>query len=289
MNKLMISPSLAFISEETWQQEGFKESYFETMIQAFQEIDKKKDLGLVWSDKLEAILWTEPQYKPWSDLKERNSVVPIFYKFFKRNVEFIAHSNLQAKVNPEFVHEDDRVLGEYNCISNQLVVDNEEFAIFKADVQCTVKSNCNKMYNPFCCSSCFDIVKIKLTEFVFVEDLTDRLDRVKSVTLNYLEHENRSALNEFSFTNSFLRRIGALNCEEFLELIDRLSLRISYSSQQARECRVIQDEFINAGGIDEFRMRITNRPTSKRVHYVISEGVLEFRHYYGVGEHDDGL
>jgi hypothetical protein len=128
-----------------------------------------------------------------------------------------------------------------------------------------------------------------LDEFIFVDDFEERANRINHVIDAYLRHKSLVAMHQFTMTNSFLRKIASLNSDDLLELIDRLALRISYNGQQARECRVLQDEFITSGGVNEFRMRITNRPTSKRVHYIIKNDILEFKNYYGVGEHDDGL
>jgi hypothetical protein len=97
---------LAFISEKAWSADGFKDTYFEYMINIFREVDADEKLVLIWTYKLEEILWTEPQYKPWSDLKEKNSAIPIFYKFFNKNVEHIEHLNLLSNSNPEITHAD---------------------------------------------------------------------------------------------------------------------------------------------------------------------------------------
>ncbi len=37
-------------------------------------------------------------------------------------------------------------------------------------------------------------------------------------------------------------------------------------------------------------MRVTQRPSSTRIHYVVTkEGKIQFLQFYGEGEHDDGL
>ena len=51
----------------------------------------------------------------------------------------------------------------------------------------------------------------------------------------------------------------------------------------------LHDEFITKNKINEWRIRVTQRPTSTRIHYKIEDGVIRFLCYYGEGEHDDKL
>jgi hypothetical protein len=50
------------------------------------------------------------------------------------------------------------------------------------------------------------------------------------------------------------------------------------------------DEFIIKNKINEWRIRVTQRPSSTRIHYVVKKDkTVQFLCYYGEGEHDDGL
>ncbi len=285
----MLLPTLTFISESDWSQDSFKENYLEIMINAFKEIDSNDKLSLIWSNKLEEILWTEPRYKPWGDLNEKNSLVPIFYKFFTKNVDFVSHKNVQSTSSPSLEHDDNEILEEYYAISNHLILKEIEFALFNPDHLVQFKTECNKNYNPICCSSNFDILKLQLKLFVFKGSIEENKENLKYVISIYLQKNELEKNNMYSFSNTFIRKIQALNDSDLLQLINRLALRVSYNGQQSRECTILQDEFITTKGIDEFRMRITNRPTSIRVHYIINDNVLEFLNYYGVGEHDKRL
>ncbi|HEY9082681.1 MAG TPA: hypothetical protein VIN73_05055 [Vicingaceae bacterium] len=289
MNKLMLLPTLAFISENKWSQESFKENYLGIMINAFKEIDNNENLNLIWSNKLEEILWTEPRYKPWGDLNERNSLVPIFYKFFVKNVDYISHDNVLSTSSPNLEHENNEILKEYYSISNHLILKKIEFAIFNPNYSIQFITECNKSYNPTCCSSNFDILKLQLKLFLFKDTIEESKEKLTHVISIYLEINGLEKNNKYSFSSAFMRKVQTLNDPDLLQLIDRLALRVSYNGQQARECAILQDEFITTKGIDEFRMRITNRPTSIRVHYVINDSVLEFLNYYGAGEHDKKL
>ncbi|MDO6598464.1 hypothetical protein Q4512_16210 [Oceanihabitans sp. 2_MG-2023] len=289
MNKLMLLPALAFISENDWSQESFKDNYLEIMINAFKEIDNNENLSLIWSNKLEEILWTEPRYKPWGDLNVRNSLVPIFYKFFVKNVDFISHENVQSTSSPNLEHTNTEILDEYYSISNHLILEEIEFALFNPNYSIQFETECNQTYSPICCCSNFDILKLQLKPFLFNGSIEESKAKLTYVISLYLKKNGLIKNNTYCLSSAFMRKVQTLSDLNIIELIDRLSLRISYNGQQARECIILQDEFITTNGINEFRMRITNRPTSKRVHYVINDNVLEFLNYYGVGEHDKRL
>ncbi len=288
MNKIMITPSLAFISDSIWSKQGFKDQYFEKMINSLREIDADENLRLIWTYKLEEILWTEPRYKPWSELKEKNTLVPIFYKFFSTNCEYIEHSNIEANSNPIISHEDQDVQCEYHRIFNYLIDNKIDFALYELIVTTIITSNSGIAYKPIHCSCSYDIRSINIENHLN-SDISKRGEILTHIISLYIEANNLKKVNHYSFTPKFLNKFCSLTGIEMKQIIERLALRISYSSLESRKCRLLQDEYIDAHGVDEFRMRISNWPTSKRVHYIINENEIVFQQYYGEGEHDDGL
>jgi hypothetical protein len=288
MHKLSIVPSLVFISEDEWKVSGFQDSYLKTMIDAFNQI-QKSNLNVIWSEKLEELLWISPHYKPWSSLSQRNSLVPVFYKMFRKNIELINHSNEKSSSIPNIEHKDKVILDEFYSILNQLIVDGIDYSLFKSDNQHQFLSKCRKEYIPKSCNSCFDILKLNLKLNLFEGTIIEQINNLKQIIDIYLSDSNIEKLNTYNFSNTFIKRIKTINDKDLITLIQRISLRIGYTSQESRACTTLRDEFITTNGINEHRIRISNRPTSIRVHYIIKENTLEFLNYYGNGEHDDRL
>lgn len=288
----MLDPSLVFITTDRWEIEQFRDDYLERMIKTFQEIDNSHDnkLKLVWSYKLEEILWSTSKYKPWNELNGGNSLVPILYKYFRRNIDFLNHKDIESTSTPKLEIDDVDISTEYYKLTNELIVNYNNFAFFSDTSEIEFTSNCGINYIPSNCNNCFGICKLNLTNNLFsVEDLETKKKNFSNVINLYITTNNFNLKNDFSFSNSFIRKVASLSSEDLNELIEKLSLRLKYNSGEARACNIIQDEFITANSINEHRIRITHRPTSKRVHYIFNDGKIEFKSYYGIGEHDEGL
>lgn len=292
MDKIMINPSLIFISTDRWEIEDFRDEYLEKMIKIFQEIDKTNDnrLKLIWSYTLEEILWSTPTYKPWSELNGGNTLVPVLYKYFRKNVDFHNHNEISSTSIPDIEINDINIKSEYYKLTNNLIVKKTKFAYLTDIESIKFTSDCGIDYLPFMCKNCFEIFKLNLFQNIFSEeDIEKRKQKlIRAIELYSLENE-RDLKNKILISNSFIKRLYHLNPEDLNDLINILSLRISYTAAEARACKTIQDEFITSKSINEYRIRVTNRPTSKRVHYVFTDDMIEFKHYYGIGEHDDGL
>jgi hypothetical protein len=71
-------------------------------------------------------------------------------------------------------------------------------------------------------------------------------------------------------------------------ILAAMAKRLSMTTEEAGRDGALHDE--NLAGQDRVRrFRVTQRPTSKRIHYTFKDGVIEFVMFYDVGEHDDGL
>jgi superfamily I DNA/RNA helicase len=169
-------------------------------------------------------------------------------------------------------------------------VDNDiKFALFKLDIPTTITSASGKEYTPEYCIDSYDICTLNLQEHFHLKKNNEIEGQLKHILNLFAKKNNLTFINNYNFSSKFLRKLSILPDIELVELIHRLALRLSYSSKHARACHLLQDEFINTNGINEFRMRISNWPTSRRVHYTINSEQITFEQYYREGEHDDGL
>ncbi|NJN78184.1 MAG: hypothetical protein HC803_07515 [Saprospiraceae bacterium] len=91
---------------------------------------------------------------------------------------------------------------------------------------------------------------------------------------------------DFEFTRNFKRSIlnERTHCKAILErMTKKLVLTVAESRQDAQ----LRDEYIDK--VEEYRFRVTGRPSSTRIHYTFEDDVITFLRFYGDGEHDEGL
>ena len=103
-----------------------------------------------------------------------------------------------------------------------------------------------------------------------------------------LEFPDKQILYRYVFKKEFLRDILYCDLDRRRKLLSQMVKRLTLTNQQAGSDSTLQDEYIQQQ--EERRFRVTQRPTSVRVHYIFNQsGEIVFLKYYGAGEHDDGL
>ena len=285
-DNVMLDPSDIFITKEVWDQNTNQDYFLENLINTFKEVKSNGNLKILWSSELECILWEDSKYSPWNEISSsKNKLIPILYRFFSTSSKFIEiDSNLCSKI-PNFIN-DKEIMIIYSKLSEKLLVNQIKFYLYshkQTDIN-FISSNKTAYDAPLLRSS-ICILKLNLNDRIFNSSDFTFIDFIEK----YADFIGIRIINKFQFTSAFINKIKRLNNNDILELCERLILRLSYNASQARGCAKIQEEFITANKINEFRIRISPRPTSKRVHFVIENNTIVFKMYYGVGEHDDGL
>src|SRR5579863_2106950 len=82
MIRILMAPSLIFISPQAWESDFGRDSALQLLLDYLDEI---ADLNLtaLWSDELEALLWSDPVLPPWRiDRDWRVKLVPVIAKRF---------------------------------------------------------------------------------------------------------------------------------------------------------------------------------------------------------------
>lgn len=284
MDNVLICPSKIFITEDLWNDESFRENYLIEMMETFEIIDKSKQIKLIWSIDLENKLWENNKYRPWSEYTTtRNQIIPIIYNFFNKNIIYSEINEQICIKTPDFELNDNDILKIYSQICNEKILSKEDFTLIISKNENYFISSTEDEYLAEIFKTNFDILKKYLDKIINSEDVRDVFQTIEL----YLKSKNLKRLNKYSFSSNFIKKMKKLGNEDLDRLFERLALRLSYTSAEARSCILLRDKYIDED--NGFRMRITNRPTSKRVHYKIEEDSIKFTEYYGIGEHDDGL
>ncbi|PZV08774.1 MAG: hypothetical protein DCF22_19690 [Leptolyngbya sp.] len=114
-------------------------------------------------------------------------------------------------------------------------------------------------------------------------DEIEKFDRLLKIVFKKLDGEPKY---EYEFSNAFLKDVvKAQNYRE--QIIEYIAKRLTLTKQEAAKDMHLQDEYLAQK--KEYRFRVTQRPSSTRIHYKYVNKRLRFLRYYGEGEHDDGL
>ena len=99
------------------------------------------------------------------------------------------------------------------------------------------------------------------------------------------DFENKPYLFDYEFTKNFKKSIIKRTKHQeaiFIAVVKKLILTASEAASSD-----LKDEFI--GKTKEWRIRVTQRPSSTRIHYQLETQTVKFLQYYGEGEHDKAL
>ncbi len=97
---------------------------------------------------------------------------------------------------------------------------------------------------------------------------------------------DKQPIYEYEFSKSFLKDIIKVQNHR-TSIIEWTAKRLTLTKQEAAKDSYLQDEWLTKK--KEYRFRITQRPSSTRIHYKYVNNKMKFLRYYDEGEHDDGL
>ena len=302
MNTLF-EPSLLFISETDWYDEEKQDAFLEHLINHLDLIDEYDICKIWWTDELQTILVSNPNMHPWFQSDLRNPlVVAIHQKFYQRvdNVfEFDSICTISPNLNITYTNQEahthflklvhtliDFKEPSYLCVGTQNSLNADENYTFSChELQC----HKNEL-NPFLINKAHNwLQQIDVVGQFFpttIQDFEDKFEKGLDLVRKKIFNE-KPYLFYFEFTDKFKKSIiGRINHQEsiFIAIVKKLILTSSESANSD-----LHDEFIKKKKIAEWRMRVTQRPSSTRIHYTVAENKVTFLCYYGEGEHDDRL
>jgi hypothetical protein len=285
-----------FIPEFDWLDLEKRDRFLQHLLDNLENINKYKVTKVYWTDELEKLLWDCPQFPPWRLHRDWNlPIVQIMYKAFSEAREFLENPKGLASCLVQPTINCDR-FGEAALRSflelMHIVIDRNE------NVYLCLPSDRHKEEFNFLCD-CHDLKitplvisrpvewldHVKLTTEHWPVDVSE-IDKLKTILEITFKKINKNPVNEYEFSNSFLKDIVKANNHRE-SIIQYTARRLTLTRQEASGDSHLQDEYLSQK--KEYRFRITQRPFSTRVHYKYVNKKLRFLRYYDEGEHDDGL
>lgn len=293
MDFAVLDSEVLCISESDWFCELTRDNYLEHFLSLLSCIDEDPDLKLAWSDLYDELMWESPQKLPWKqDVMWRNKIVPQLYQKITKNSEYKNRESIPCSITPEMCSNENSFYPAFKLLLGALHEECLNIYIFLG------LSSEGKKYE-------FDVGGERLNPSPFVLEDSDGLlecidfsekywpesaddsENLRNGVMFLLsrDYEIETPSVEFVFARKFLRKLSNTTSDR-CQIMNMIAKRLSVSSAEARACCFMRDEVVSSG---EHRFRVTQRPTSKRIHYEFEDGKIKFLMFYDIGEHDDGL
>jgi hypothetical protein len=294
----VLDPALIFIAENEWNDDEKRDGFLKHLCDNFVIIDTYALTSIYWTDTLETCLWSSPQLPPWRrNVDWRNSLVPLFYKNFIRNIVLInlTRSWPRCIVNCLMYCCHDAASEEFLRLMHEMIDRAEDVflclgrmnrGLHKTQVRFQCNCHANSLVTPTI-SDAEQWLKYVDIEAFWPETTADGAKLQEGLdVVRRAELRGAAFLYEYSFSTQFLKDL-ALTIDHRRDIVKTMAMRLTLSRNQAAQHPRLQDEAVEGGR--ERRFRVTQRPASTRIHYRLSRGILQFLRYYGIGQHDEGI
>lgn len=294
--RTVFDPGNLFISESDWHNAEQRDIFLQHLLDNLDYINDYQITKIYWTDELEKLLWDSPQLPPWRLNRDWNlPIVQVIYRAFNKAKEYIHNSkNLTScLVEPPL---DCSKLGDLTLLAflelMHIVIDKNENIYL-----CLSNSRIKENYLFSCDCHSFQITPLvitKPTEWLnhvnlasdYWPESLDEIEKLHTALKIMFKKLNRKPIYEYEFSNAFIKDIvKTQNYREYI--IEYAAKRLTLNKQEAARDSYLQDEYLAQS--KEYRFRITQRPSSTRIHYKYVNKKFRFLRYYGEGEHDDGL
>lgn len=296
----VFEPSLLFISDEDWYDEEKQDAFLEHLLNHLDMIDTFDAAKIWWTDELQEVLVGSPNMHPWFQSDQRNPLIVTIHRAFYNRLEYSLGFDDVCKINPclETTYTNQEAQDHFLKLVHNLIDEDENFHFcvgvqnrLNLPNQYTFSCDCHaKNLTPSLLNDANDwLFHIDISKFFpnSIEEFDIQFDKGMDLVKKKLFPEKRY-LFDFEFTKNFKKSIvfrTKFQEEIFVAVVKKL---ISTSLEAANSD--LHDEQIGKKNLNKWRMRVTQRPSSTRIHYTVTdEGAIRFLQYYGEGEHDDGL
>jgi hypothetical protein len=291
----VFDPANLFITALEWQNSAKRDVFIQHLLDNLSHIIDYEITRIYWTDALEELLWAAPQLPPWRQNREWNlPLTQILYRKLSVATEHIVIPDnfIPCLAQPEL---DCSEMGNSTSLA---FLELMHFLITKNEkVYLTLGANRSRANYLFSCSChsckispCIIEKPIEWLHCISAEaywprtiDETDKLELLLEVALKLL---GNTAKYEYQFSNAFLKDLIKTQAHH-KRIVDSVAKRLTLTRIEASKDPHLQDEFLTQ--MSQYRFRVTQRPSSTRIHYVHVKDGLRFLRFYGEGEHDDGL
>jgi hypothetical protein len=302
----VFEPSLLFISDIDWLDSQKQDDFLEHLLHQLEMIDEYDICKIWWTDSLQDILVGNPNMHPWFGSDLRNPIIVTLSQKFYNRVENTSAYESVSVINPSLsvYYNNEKANDEFLKLTHSLMDVEEDFYFCVGLNNQLLNPNCyifsceckiqHKDLQPILINTADNwLYLLDIVERFFpktIEEFDDKFERGMNLVQRKM-FANKPYLFDYQFTKNFKKSVISRNsCREdiFIAVVKKL---ISTAAEAASSD--LHDEFITKNKINEWRIRVTQRPTSTRIHYEVKKkaktedkDIIIFLNYYGEGEHD---
>jgi hypothetical protein len=273
--KAVFEPEILFISESDWQDSEKRDTFLKHLLDNLENINNYQITRVYWTDDLEGLLWDHPQLPPWrQDRDWKLQIVPIIYKAFNTARKFIQSQENLSSCLMQPVLKCSCFEGLALCAFLELmhiVIEREEnvylcLGVNRRREEFTFLCDCHSFQvNPVVIAKPIEwLDHIDLTESYWPRNI-DEEKKFKAALEIAFKKLDKQPIYEYEFSKSFLRDIIKVQNHR-TSIIEWTAKRLTLTKQEAARDSYLQDEELEQKK-KEYRFRITQRPSSTRIHY----------------------
>ncbi|AEE49569.1 hypothetical protein [Haliscomenobacter hydrossis] len=294
----VFEPSLLFIADEDWWDDEKRDAFLEHLLDHLEMLDEYDICKIWWTDELQTILVGDPNMHPWFGSDLRNPlIVTIHQKFYQHTDSCFEFPPVCDITPPLVVNYTNPDAHESFLKLVHALIDLEENFYF-----------CVGLYNRLSIGAAYSFTcdchshQLQPTILNAAEDWLNFLDAVAQFFPTSIEAFDSNFIKglelvrrkffagaeyrfDFEFSKAFKKSVIHRTTHReaiFMAIVKKLTSTSAESGSSD-----LHDEFLSK--IKEWRIRVTQRPSSTRIHYAVQDKKIIFLKYYGEGEHDDGL
>lgn len=301
--KVVLEPSLLFISESDWQDELKRDTFLEHLLNNLKAIHEHKITRIYWTTELEQVLWSDPQLPPWrSDRDWKLQIVPVINKLLRGiSEEIVLEFDGICKAQPDLSCLHGKIDANHQTLRLiwHLLVKREDFYFCLGNTTETLLGtnfifSCSKtdlsiqpvlIRKPLDWKYYIDVVNIYWPTSTELSEIEKFKKAIEITAYCGLSKDTSDFVYDYDFTEDF---IGEL-INEYVhrkDVLYGLSKRLTLTQKGASNDGGLNDEPIK-GKKGLRRMRVSGEC---RVHYKYTDSqAILFLNYYGEGKHDKGL
>jgi hypothetical protein len=290
----LLDPGLFLISDTDWNNNDRRSTFLERLNKHLKFIDDVGVCSVVWCDELDERLWSIPQMQPWK--MSRSCDIPMtmmLYHFFMKHTSNIdITDNAPADTLPPLTCCCDNSLGIFLQLVH-VVIRNKLSAYFCPSSVNVISDDHQFKESPSSEWFTFPVVrdpsnwpkKISPVQLFWPTNRKDRDRFIKCIKYTSLAKDiHPGGLHKYQLSGRFIGDIVSASRKD--RVVEMIVLRLSMNRQAAAVDPRLQDELLANG---DRRFRVTQQPSSLRIHYQIKDQKIVFTRFYDEGHHDDGL
>lgn len=294
---VVFEPTLLFITEDNWNDIQKQDLFLEQLLCHLETVDKYDICEINWSDELQLNLVEQPEIHPWFQSDLRNPLIATIHQKLYSRQTFLPSSDIECTIEPPLLSEfpETDVNSNFKKLLHSLIEFEETFYLCVGSENIsqtgsyTMNCLCHSSYSPVIINTCKDWLSLLDVVELFYPQNTREFDERMHNAIEFIravEFQDKIVLFQYEFSNQFKRDIiRAVNHRD--KILRNITKKLISTAVEAGQDSQLRDEYIER--VRQYRFRVTNRPFSTRIHYIIENSKIVFKKYYDEGEHDTGL